>query len=164
MNYMYKALWNNCLLLWELDSLTLEVLASLIFCVCLFDHNSGKGAHALGPCPLGLKLNLSSLANHLTLSFDFFSLLCGRIFHVFISFKKKKSNCALAKVFLSIPCFSNKVVMFFNPRSQASKLTQTKSIQNQTYQTYHPCINTKYYDIKWTLGKSGSFIVQLCAF
>jgi len=44
MNYTYEALRNNCLLLWELDSLTLEVLGSLTFRVCLFDHNSGKGA------------------------------------------------------------------------------------------------------------------------
>lgn len=83
---MCKALWNNCLFLWELDSLTLEVLSSLIFHVCLFDHNSGKGAHALGLCPLRLKLNLSSLHNHLILSFDFLSLLYGLIFHVFFFF------------------------------------------------------------------------------
>lgn len=37
-----------------------------IFAVCLFGHNSGKGALAFDPC-LRLKLNLSLLHNHLSL-------------------------------------------------------------------------------------------------
>lgn len=136
---------------------------------CIFDHNGGKGA--LIPCPLRLKLSFSSLYSHLTLSLVF----CLFFFFFFTTLWTNFSCvhfylCCSNIFFLLISHFSLTDFLFFNPKQNSNLILFQSSLNSyrpSRFRIRHknflqPYFNKRYYDIKWALDKSRSFIIQLC--